>query len=108
MSITLILADEGCTYPVFGKFYLCALVFYLQPCLCEGAGTSAPIVTDDCEVPYRCWALKLGLVMEWVRQFLCLLLSAGIYSWELTLMTQSPRAPYLKTVIMAGRLHHRI
>lgn len=83
-------------------------MYCLQSCLLEGVRTPGSVVTDNCELPYRCFALKPGLMMEWMRQILCRLLLAVIYSWELTLMTQSPRAPCLKTVIMDGRLPHRL
>jgi hypothetical protein len=39
-------------FPFLKTIYLCALVFGLYVCLCEGAGFPGTGVTDSCELPY--------------------------------------------------------
>ena len=48
----------------FNLFILCALVFCLHICLCEGVGSPGSRVTGSCELPCGCWEWNLGLVEE--------------------------------------------
>ena len=42
-------------------FIFCALLVCLHACLCEVFGSPGTGVTDDCELPCRCWELNLVL-----------------------------------------------
>ena len=39
-------------------------MFSLHLCLCEGVGCSGRVDRDSCELPCRCWELKLGLLED--------------------------------------------
>ena len=41
-------------------FTLCALMFCVRACLCEGVRSRGTRVLESCELPCGCWELNLG------------------------------------------------
>jgi hypothetical protein len=65
-SASQVLGLKACatTARLFNVFILCALVFYLHICLCEGVRSPVTGVTDSCEPPCGYWELNPGLLDE--------------------------------------------